>query len=104
METNTDDWPFLVDSVSGELDARGLEVARLLHPVVGVERDGDGRIRRRPRPRDAAHRESVMHFDLARGSTTSELAEVEHAVRDDAGRRPQGRQRLRGDDRARSTT
>src|SRR3712207_2664583 len=44
VETNTDDWPFLVDSVSGELEHRGLEISRLLHPVVGVERDEQGRI------------------------------------------------------------
>ncbi|MBI3648759.1 MAG: NAD-glutamate dehydrogenase [Actinobacteria bacterium] len=33
LETNTDDAPFLVDSVSEELSARGLPVRRLLHPV-----------------------------------------------------------------------
>ena len=43
IETNTDDSPFLVDSVSEELQARGLGVRRLLHPVVGTSgtsRDG----------------------------------------------------------------
>ena len=82
VETNTDDWPFLVDSVSGALESHRLEVARLLHPVIGVERDGDGRITAVGRARDAAHRESVMHFDLARRLNDEQLEEVEHAVRD----------------------
>ena len=81
VETNTDDWPFLVDSVSGELQGRGLGVTRLLHPVVGVERDDQGRIVDVGRAREAPHRESVMHFDLARRLEDAELTEVEEAVR-----------------------
>jgi glutamate dehydrogenase len=81
VETNTDDWPFLVDSVSGELEHRGLEIARLLHPVLGVERDEQGRITSIGRARAAPHRESVMHFDLARRLDDPELAELEEAVR-----------------------
>ncbi len=50
VETNTEDWPFLVDSVSAELRARGLGIHRVLHPIVGVERDADGRDRRGPAP------------------------------------------------------
>jgi glutamate dehydrogenase len=80
VETNTDDWPFLVDSVSAALESHRLEVARLLHPVVGVERDGDGRITGVGRARDASHRESVMHFDLARRLNEEQLEEVEDAV------------------------
>ncbi|HEX6131384.1 MAG TPA: hypothetical protein VF044_06605, partial [Actinomycetota bacterium] len=66
LETNTDDSPFLVDSVREELAARGLEVRRVLHPVVGTVRDEQGRIERVMSGRDASHRESVMHFDLER--------------------------------------
>jgi len=81
VETNTDDWPFLVDSVSGELEQRGLEVSRLLHPVLGAERDEEGRIVAIRRAREAARRESVMHFDLARRLSEPELAELEACVR-----------------------
>jgi glutamate dehydrogenase len=81
VETNTDDWPFLVDSVSGELEHRGHEIARLLHPVIGVERDEQGRIASVGRAREAPHRESIMHFDLGRRLSDEELAEVEEAVR-----------------------
>src|SRR3954469_20120764 len=66
VEANTEDWPFLVDSVTGELRARDLGIRRLLHPIVGVERGPDGAISAVLHPREASRRESVMHFDLDR--------------------------------------
>ncbi len=39
-----DDRPFLVDSTSAAITAAGLEIDRLLHPVVDVRRDADGRL------------------------------------------------------------
>jgi glutamate dehydrogenase len=81
LETNTDDLPFLVDSVSGELSSRGLQFSRLLHPIIATEREGSGRVRSVRDPRGAAHRESIMHFDLDRRLSDAELAELEDAVR-----------------------
>ena len=81
LETNTEDLPFLVDSVSAELLARGLSIARLLHPIVGTERDPDGRIARVLRPAGAPAVESVMHFELDRRLSPEELADLEDAVR-----------------------
>jgi glutamate dehydrogenase len=81
VETNTEDLPFLVDSVSGELESRGLEIVRLRHPIMATERAGDGRIRAVRDARGAAQRESVMHFDLDRRLSDEELAELEQAVR-----------------------
>src|SRR6187200_1484919 len=46
LETNTEDLPFLVDSVSAELQARGLGIVRVLHPIVGTERRPEGGIAR----------------------------------------------------------
>jgi glutamate dehydrogenase len=82
LETNSDDYPFLVDSVSGELEDRGLGVTRLLHPIVGVERDADGHITGCGLAREAPRRESVMHFDLARRLDDGELADLASATRD----------------------
>src|SRR4051795_7682725 len=82
VETNTEDWPFLVDSVSAELYARGVRVQRVLHPIIGVERDGDGHIAAVLHPREAGTRESVMHFDLDRRLPDDRLAETEAGVRD----------------------
>ncbi|HYH88575.1 MAG TPA: NAD-glutamate dehydrogenase [Solirubrobacteraceae bacterium] len=81
VETNTEDWPFLVDSVSAELRVRGLGIQRVLHPIVGVERDADGAIEAVLHPREASRRESVMHFDLDRRLSPEELAELEEALR-----------------------
>ena len=46
VETNTDDSPFLVDSISEELAGRELSVRRVLHPVVGTIRDERGHLER----------------------------------------------------------
>src|SRR5919201_1728297 len=81
LETNTEDLPFLLDSVSAELQARGLGIARVLHPIVGTERAPDGGIARILHPRGAPAKESVMHFELDRRLTPEELADLEDAVR-----------------------
>ena len=81
VETNTADSPFLVDSVSEELEARGLAIRLLLHPVLGLERDEAGRIVDVGPAKDAASVESVMHFEVDRRLPAAELAELEAAVR-----------------------
>jgi glutamate dehydrogenase len=81
LETNTDDLPFLVDSVTAEVEAHGLTVVRLRHPIVGVQRAANGRIEAIQHPRDASRRESVMHFDLDRRLDAEELRELEDGVR-----------------------
>jgi glutamate dehydrogenase len=80
LETNTPDLPFLVDSVHGELHARGLEIVRDTHPIVGVKRDAAGHIARIGDPRELPS-ESVMHFELDRRLDAAELADLEDAVR-----------------------
>jgi glutamate dehydrogenase len=81
LETNTDDLPFLVDSIGAELSARGLRAIRVTHPILGVRRDpASGRIVAIEHPR-AAPRESVMHFELDRRLSPEELADLEDAAR-----------------------
>ncbi|WP_228431162.1 NAD-glutamate dehydrogenase [Baekduia soli] len=80
LETNTDDLPFLVDSVAGELGARGLDLRRMAHPIVGVRRDAAGVITAIEHARDAP-RESIMHFELGRHLSPEELADLEDAAR-----------------------
>ncbi|HET6551660.1 MAG TPA: NAD-glutamate dehydrogenase domain-containing protein, partial [Solirubrobacter sp.] len=79
VETNTDDWPFLVDTVSAALESRGEQVARLVHPIIGIARE-DGRITSVAHARNSVHRESVMHFDLARRLTEHELEELQRDI------------------------
>ena len=81
VETNTEDWPFLVDSVSAGLRAHGLGIQRVLHPIVGVERGPDGAITAVLHPREASRRESVMHFDLDRRLEPKELEGLAQALR-----------------------
>jgi glutamate dehydrogenase len=81
LETNTEDLPFLVDSVTGHLHARGLQVVRVVHPIIGTERGPDGGIVAVVHPRDAKAAESVMHFEVDRPLHPQELADLEDGVR-----------------------
>ena len=81
LETNVDDSPFLVDSVTEELSARSLVVRRILHPVMGTSRDEEGRLERISSARDASHRESVMHFEIDRRLTDATQADLEERVK-----------------------
>ena len=82
LETNTDDLPFLVDSVSGELASRGLVGPAAAAPDRRHRARGQRRASAPSATRAApSHRESVMHFDLDRRLGDDELAELEDAVR-----------------------
>jgi glutamate dehydrogenase len=53
LEVVNDDMPFLVDSILGEVQARGLDVRFLLHPIFEAGRDGGGRLQTvAPAPQD----------------------------------------------------
>ena len=80
VETSTDDSPFLVDSVTEELAARGLSMRRILHPVIGTSRDEAGHLERVLSARDASHRESVMHFELDRRLSDDERTALSERI------------------------
>jgi glutamate dehydrogenase len=82
VETNSVDSPFLFDSVNEVLQARGLVLRRVIHPVIGTIRGADGRIERVLHARDAETRESVMHFEVDRRLGDDELEAIAGAVRD----------------------
>ncbi|MGE0765223.1 MAG: NAD-glutamate dehydrogenase [Hyphomicrobiaceae bacterium] len=44
IEITNDDMPFLLDSILAELQARGLDVALVLHPIIKCDRTEDGRL------------------------------------------------------------
>jgi glutamate dehydrogenase len=96
IEIVNDDMPFLVDSVSAEINRRERSIHLLLHPVVRVRRDTAGRrvemTSTQSAPIDAIV-ESMMHIeidqetsgaelDMLRGSIERVLAEVRVAVAD----------------------
>ncbi|GAA4748938.1 NAD-glutamate dehydrogenase [Sphingomonas daechungensis] len=88
-----DDMPFLVDSVANAIARQQLTIHRLLHPVVCVERDKDGKLKSvEPLCGDKDRRESLMYIELdrthARGrrelvdDLKTVLSDVKAAVRD----------------------
>ena len=81
VETSAEDMPFLVDSISCELAARGLGIHRVLYPIIGTERGPDGGILRVLHPREAPLRESMMHFELDRRLGEAELDELVQGAR-----------------------
>ncbi|MGK7866936.1 NAD-glutamate dehydrogenase domain-containing protein [Falsiroseomonas sp. E2-1-a20] len=66
-EIVTDDMPFLVDSAMAALTVSGRVVRQLLHPVVPVRRDAEGRLL--AIEEGAPARESMMRISLAAGAT-----------------------------------
>ncbi|MCA1300223.1 NAD-glutamate dehydrogenase [Stappia indica] len=70
IEVVNDNMPFLVDSVMGELQASGLEVRLVLHPILTVERDDKGGLiacHGIVRSKKAGYRrESLIHMHVAR--------------------------------------
>ena len=66
-----DDKPFLVDSTSAAITAAGLEIDRLLHPVIDVRRDKDGKLLEvvglaTGEPAPGTIRESMIFVELER--------------------------------------
>ena len=81
VEVNIEDGPFLLDSLTNEIQAHGLEVARVTHPVIGVDRDSDGRLTWVGHARHARHKESVEHYELDRKLFPADLPGLERAIR-----------------------
>ncbi|WP_240791136.1 NAD-glutamate dehydrogenase [Roseomonas sp. AR75] len=73
VELVVDDMPFLVDSVLAALALRGRTVRQLLHPIVPVRRDADGRLLDIADGGAAAGmtRESMMRIALAPGAAVT---------------------------------
>lgn len=62
-----DDMPFLVDSVCATIAGFGLNIERLIHPVVGVKRDDKGKLCAIHNDPDRGEkRESIIYIELER--------------------------------------
>jgi glutamate dehydrogenase len=85
LEVNVPDAPFLVDTVRAAVQGAGQGVRLLLHPILGIERDADGRIVRVADARGAIGRESVMRLELDRQLTPEEGEALVAAVREALG-------------------
>ncbi|HEY3918117.1 MAG TPA: NAD-glutamate dehydrogenase domain-containing protein [Stellaceae bacterium] len=77
LEIVNDDMPFLVDSVSMALAAEGVTVQLIIHPVMRVERDAEGRIVDLRENGDAeGERESIMHVEIGEVHDAAQLARI----------------------------
>ncbi len=97
----TDDMPFLVDSITMTVYRHGLSIHKLMHPVLGVERDAEGHVVRcAARGSAATQPESWIHLEIDRlsdartidalcGEIAEHLADVRAAVDDHAAMRAQ---------------
>ncbi|TCS64828.1 NAD-glutamate dehydrogenase [Varunaivibrio sulfuroxidans] len=86
IEIVTDDMPFLVDSVTSELNRRGLNVLLTLHPILRVRRDARGRMldvldTGVLGADDGVFNESFMHMQIAAIPKTL-FREIERAIAD----------------------
>ncbi|MEM1132513.1 MAG: NAD-glutamate dehydrogenase domain-containing protein [Pseudomonadota bacterium] len=61
------DMPFLVDSIANEVSAAGLDVYRIIHPVLSVRRDDDGKLTEiMPRDASGERQESIVYIEMER--------------------------------------
>src|SRR5262249_41668097 len=82
LEIVNDDMPFLVDSVLAELAERGIDIHFVVHPVLSVMRDGEGRLSafKGTKPAPGALRESVIYVHVERIDEQARRAEIVEAI------------------------
>src|SRR5438128_7289696 len=82
VEIVNDDMPFLVDSVTMEVNRQGLTLHLVIHPVLRVTRDASGELVEISAPGDstAGRLESFMHVEVDRQTDAAKLAELESGI------------------------
>jgi glutamate dehydrogenase len=92
IEIVNDDMPFLVDSVTGAINARERVVHLVIHPIVSVDRDPSGRLLEILDPsaasggaasqtsESAGQRESWMQIEITREPDPANLAQLTQAI------------------------
>jgi glutamate dehydrogenase len=83
IQVVSDDMPFVVDSVTMALARLGHTINLVIHPVIRVRRDDDGRIAEVLEPGDpddGALAESVLHAEVAREPDAERRTELHRCV------------------------
>ena len=81
IEIVNDDMPFLIDSLTVLFNKRGLDVHRLLHPVITVDRDDGGARGGFCEPdADGAVRESLIHAQVDEFGEGAALEDLEDTI------------------------
>ena len=77
IEVVTEDMPFLVDSLTAELNYQGLIVHLVIHPIFSVTRTAKGDIAScHPAAKEKGQRESFMHIEVSQQSDPASLARL----------------------------
>ncbi|MCG8466724.1 MAG: NAD-glutamate dehydrogenase [Gemmatimonadetes bacterium] len=85
LQTVMTDCPFIVDTIREYVHSIGIDTPHLLHPVVIVDRDGDGRaVGVRDRSGDGVPT-SVVHLGLSGAHDEATRAAIEGAIRERLG-------------------
>jgi glutamate dehydrogenase len=83
LDIINDDMPFLLDSVVGELNQRGLDIRLLVHPVFAVERDAAGTLTAfKGAAKDGGRHESFIHIHIEGVAEAARRAEIVRALED----------------------
>ncbi len=86
VEVVGEDRPFLLSTVTQVIEAADAAVVRRLHPIVGTERDAEGRLAHVGTARDADHREAFLHLELDQRlddqRSDALLSQLQDALRD----------------------
>ena len=82
VEIVNDDMPFLVDSVTMEVNRQGLTLHLVIHPVLRVVRDAKQELLSVAKPGDGSggRLESFMHLEVDRQTDPAKLAELEAGI------------------------
>ena len=76
IEIVNDDMPFLVDSVTMEVNRHGLTLHLINHPIIPVVRDANGTLTGVADETEGAHRESLIHVEVDRIVDAAKLDEL----------------------------
>jgi glutamate dehydrogenase len=77
----SDDMPFLVDSITMLIYHQGLAIHRLMHPLLGVERDAQGLLQRSAERGTAGLRtESWIHLEIDRVSDAGQIEALRNEI------------------------
>ena len=83
IEIVNEDTPFLVDSVRMEINGQGRAIHLMIHPMINVRRDDDGRILEvLPQDSEAEDsvRESLIHVEVDRHTEPEELESIREGL------------------------
>jgi glutamate dehydrogenase len=80
VEIVNDDMPFLVDSVAGAINASNRVVHLIIHPILTVSRNPDGRLCEIGGPAAVGLRESWMQIEITAEADAAELAKLTKTI------------------------